>query len=58
MVYSKVVSLLCSDGREKSSVKHFLQNVEAMEDSKIETLFKLMPHEVIDLKDAIKRSDI
>ena len=55
---SKNIRLICDGGREKSSVEEFLRRVENMGDKKIQELFKMMPHEVADLKDTLRRSKI
>lgn len=54
----KVIKLLCDDGRERTSMEQFLRSVENMDDKRLESLFKMMPHEVADLKDTLRRSNI
>ena len=50
------VKLNCNNGRERDSIKRVLNKIEQMDDRKLELLFQLMPHEVSDVKDTLKRS--
>lgn len=54
----KKVVIVCDGNREKESVEHALQNIDKMTEKQVEEVLKLMPHEVSDLKDAIRRSRI
>lgn len=44
------------DDREKESFKKFLKQVYLTNSDKLEQLFDLMPHEVLDVIDAISQS--
>ena len=52
----KFVKIQCDTEREISSVRNFLQRVEVKSDNDLEKMFGMLHHEVLDLKDALKRS--
>ena len=53
---SRIVALQCGNQREAESVREFLKQLYLMDDDKLERNFKLMPHEVQDVKDILRRS--
>lgn len=54
----KVVKLMCDDGREKTSIENLLNKIEQTDDDVLSELFDLMPYEVMDIKDTLRRSNI
>lgn len=55
---TKYVSIKCIGNGEKFSVIRLLNAIEQMDDKELETLSKLMSHEVNEVKDALRRSNI
>lgn len=54
----KVIKLICDDGREKTSIENLLNKIEQTDDDVLSELFDLMPYEVMDIKDTLRRSNI
>lgn len=55
---SAEIRLKCETRRARNSVECFLRVLEKMDDKEIEALFNMIPYEVADLKDTIKKSKI
>jgi hypothetical protein len=56
--YSSDVDIIYCNVREKISMSKLLQKLEQMDEKDIKEIFNLLPHEVNDLKDTLRRSNI
>ena len=54
----KRIVIECDGGREKDSVTQILNKIEDIDDVELQDLLNVMPHEVMDLKDALRRSGL
>jgi len=58
MSNSKELIVRTNTEREKESLVKLLLAVEQLPDQKMETMFNLMPYEVQDVKDTLRKSNL
>lgn len=51
------VTIACGTDREKVTIEKFLEKVYMLPDKKLQEVFNLFPHEVMDIRDALRKRD-
>lgn len=54
----KELKLKCGNQREFNSMNQLLSELASWDDIKIQSTFKIMPHEIGDIKDTLRRSNV